>query len=182
MKNFKPIAIGIDSESLNRFHKNVETKVKYIDELHEYVNKFVNIEDKVNLQGNFYDSFVQMFLDEYKDKFPPISIEKMFEQMDCDYMKVRELCQKIKDIDIKLDARMKAKEPDFNIYTQSEDQNKLYTTLNRLCKDVNALKDFGVRLSGGALIQGTQNMLVYDWGTQGMKPNTRRILNIDSRV
>ena len=181
MKNFKPIAIGIDSESLNRFHKNVETKVKYIDELHEYVNKFVNIEDKVNLQGNFYDSFVQMFLDEYKDKFPPISIEKMFEQMDCDSNKVKELCSKIEGIDIKLDAKMEAKEPDFNIYTQTENQNKLFVTLKRLCKDVNSLKEFGVRLSGNALIHGTQMMLVYNWSKQEMEPNTRRILGQDLR-
>jgi len=181
MKEFQPIAIGIDGESQVRFQSSVRIKKRYIDELHEYVNKFVDVQDKVNLQGNFYDSFVTMFLDAYKDKFPPISIEKMFEQMDCDASKVKELCKKIEDIDVKLDARMKAKEPDFNIYTQSEEQNKLFVTVNRLCKDINALKKFGVTLSGGALIQGTQNMLVYDWETKGMKPNTRRILNKNTR-
>ena len=181
MKDFQPIAISLNEEARTKFQSNVRMKKRYMDELHEYVNKFVDIEDKVNLQGNFYDSFVQMFLDAYKDKFPPISIEKMFEQMDCDANKVKELCSKIEGIDIKLDARLKAKEPDFNIYTESEEQNKLFVTLNRLCKDVNALKKFGVTLSGGALIQGTQNMLVYDWETKGMKPNTRRILNKNTR-
>ena len=181
MKDFQPIAISLNEEARTKFHSNVRMKKRYMDELHEYVNKFVNIEDKVNLQGNFYDSFVQMFLDAYKDKFPPISIEKMFEQMDCDANKVKELCSKIEGIDIKLDAKMEAKEPDFNIYTQRENQNKLFVTLNRLCKDVNSLKEFGVRLSGNALIHGTQMMLVYNWSKQEMEPNTRRILGQDSR-
>jgi len=181
MKDFQPIAIGKDEESEKRFKSRVRMKKRYIDELHEYVNKFVKIEDKVNLQGNFYDSFVTMFLDEYKDKFPPISLEKMFEQMECDPKRIRELCDNIESIDIKLDSKMNAKEPDFAIYTNTENQNKLYVTLKRLCKDVNELKKFGVRLSGGALIQGTQNMLVYDWSSQEMKPNTRRILGQDLR-
>ena len=151
-------------------------KKRFIDELHDYVSRFVEVKDKVNLQGNFYDSFVTMFLDKYKDKFPPISIERMFEQMECDSKKIKELCQIIESIPIKLDSKMEATEPDFNIYTETEEQNKLFVTLNRLCKDVNALKNFGVRLSGNALIQGTQQMLIYDWAKQEMKPNSRRVL------
>lgn len=181
MKDFQPIAIGKDEESEKRFKSRVRLKKRYIDELSEYVNKFVKVDDKVNLQGNFYDSFVTMFLDTYKDKFPPISIEKMFEQMECNAGKIKELCNNIEGIDIKLDARMEATLPDFNIYTNTADQNKLFVTLKRLCKDVNSLKDYGVRLSGGALITGTQNMLVYDWSSQEMKPNTRRILGQDIR-
>ena len=181
MKDFQPIAIGKDEESEKRFKSRVRLKKRYIDELFEYVNKFVTVDDKVNLQGNFYDSFVTMFLDEYKDKFPPISIEKMFEQMECNAAKIKELCNNIEAIEIKLDSKMNAKEPDFNIYTNTADQNKLFVTLKRLCKDVNSLKDYGVRLSGGALIQGTQNMLVYDWSSQEMKPNSRRILGQDLR-
>ena len=181
MKDFQPIAIGTDEESEKRFKSRVRLKKRYIDELHEYVNKFVKVDDKVNLQGNFYDSFVTMFLDTYKDKFPPISIEKMFEQMECNAFRIKELCNNIESIDIKLDARMEATLPDFNIYTNTQDQNKLFVTLKRLCKDVNSLKDYGVRLSGGALITGTQNMLVYDWSSQEMKPNTRRILGKDVR-
>ena len=181
MKNFQPIAIGTDDEKQKRFKSQVRMKRRFIDELHDYISKVVEVQDKVNLQGNFYDSFVTMFLDAYKDKFPPISIEKMFEQMDCDANKVKELCSKIEGIDIKLDAKMEAKEPDFNIYTQTENQNKLFVTLKRLCKDVNSLKEFGVRLSGNALIHGTQMMLVYNWSKQEMEPNTRRILGQDSR-
>ena len=181
MKNFQSISIGKDEDSQKKFISNVRMKKRFIDELHEYVNKFIDVKDKVNLQGNFYDSFVTMFLDKYKDKFPPISIERMFEQMECNSKRIKELCQTIDSIDVKLDSKMEATEPDFNIYTQSEDQNKLFVTLNRLCKDVNALKNFGVRLSGGALIQGTQNMLVYDWASQEMKPNIRRVLGKDVR-
>jgi len=176
MKNFQPIPIGKDEDSQKKFVSNVRMKKRFIDELHEYVNKFIDVNDKVNLQGNFYDSFVTMFLDKYKDKFPPISIERMFEQMECDSKRIKELCQIIDSIDIKLDSKMEATEPDFNIYTETQDQNKLFVTLNRVCKDINALKDFGVRLSGNALIQGTQQMLIYDWAKQEMKPNTRRIL------
>jgi len=181
MKTFQPLAIGKDEEELKRFKSRVRMKRRFIDELFDYVNKFVEVQDKVNLQGNFYDSFITMFLDKYKDKFPPISIDKMFEQMDCDIKKIDALCQNIESIDIKLDAKLEAKEPDFSIYTETEEQNKLFVTVKRLCKDLNALKDFGIRLQGNQLIFGTQQVLQYDWGKQEMKPNTRRILNKDLR-
>ena len=181
MKTFQPLAIGTDEEALKRFKSRVRMKKRFIDELFDYVNKFIEVKDKVNLQGNFYDSFITMFLDEYKDKFPPISIDKMFEQMEVDIKKIDALCLNIESIDIPLDAKLEAKEPDFQVYTKSEDQNKLFVTVKRLCKDINSLKEHGIRLQGNQLIHGTQQMLSYDWGKQEMVPNTRRILGQDLR-
>ena len=67
----------------------------------------------------------------------------------------------------------------FYNYTESEEQNKLYKALEKVCIDLKQLHTMGVRLSPATLMQGTSNALVYDWATQQMKPNLRRVLGTE---
>ena len=176
-KTFKPIAIGTDESEETRFKSNLRLKKRLINELYNYCSTFVEIEDKSILQANYYDKFILDFLDKYKNEFPPISVDKMLEQMEVNIRQIDNLCQQIEAIKIDLDTNLEAPIPDFNIYTESENQNKLFHTLQRLSKDLNSLKaDFGIRLIGNGIVQGTSQALIYDWSKQQMKPNTRKIL------
>ena len=181
MKAFQKIPIGKDESAEKRFISQVRVKARYINELYELITPFVKVEDKSTLQGNFYAQFIELFLAKYQSEFPPISVHKMLEAMEVNVKRIDELTKDIEAISIDLNKDLEAELPDFNIYTETEEQNKLYVTLNRLCKDINTLKDFGVRLSGNALIQGTQQMLAYDWAKQEMTPNSRRVLGKDFR-
>lgn len=180
-KTFQPIAIGKNESEETRFKSNLRLKKRLINELYDYCITFVEIEDKSTLQTNYYDKFILDFLDKYKNEFPPISVDKMLEQMEVNIKQIDALCQKIEAIKIDLDNNLKAPIPDFNIYTESEEQNKLYVTLKRLCKDINSLKGFGIRLTGSGLTQGTQQALMYDWAKQEMIPNTRKVLGKEIR-
>ena len=180
-KEFNTIAIGIDEEAQTKYRSNVRLKQRYLTELYSYVSKYVIINDKSSLQGNFYNDFIELFLAKYQSKFPPISVNKMLEAMDVDKKYQDEITKKIASIDIQLDKDFKAKEPDFKIYTENEEQNKLFRTIDRLCKELDSLKTQGIRLTPNNLIHGTQQMISYDWSKQRLKPNTRKILGKDSR-
>ena len=180
-KTFQPIAIGKNESEEKRFKSQIRTKRRMIDELYDICIKYVHIEDKSTLQANYYDKFISDFLNKYKNEFPPISVDKMLEQMEVNIRKIDALCQNIQAIKIELDSNLDAPIPDFNIYTESEEQNKLYVTLKRLCKDIASLKDFGIRITGAGLSHGTQQALMYDWGKQEMIPNTRKVLGKEIR-
>ena len=122
-KNFNRIAITIDKEAQTRFRSNLRLKQRLLRELYKYVNKFIKVEQEHELQGNFYNEFIERFLAKYQSEFPPISVKKMLEAMEVNTELLEKACNDINAIDIKLDQDLNAEEPDFNIYTESEDQN-----------------------------------------------------------
>jgi microsomal dipeptidase-like Zn-dependent dipeptidase len=166
-KEFNRIAIAIDKDAKTRFRSQVRMKQRHINELYLLVTPFVTVQDKSTLQGNFYNQFVELFLAKYQSEFPPISVTKMLEAMEVNTAKIDELTKQIEAIDISLDQELNAVEPDFNIYTESEDQNKLYKALEKVCNDLKQLHTMGVRLTPQNLQQGTN---------RSMKPNIRRVL------
>lgn len=178
-KAFNRIAITKDEDAQTKFRSQVRLKQRHISDLHQYIKQFITAPEQNALQGNFYNTFVDMFLAKYQSEFPPISVHKMLEAMEVDIKLIDTLTKQIAGIDIDLDENMKPTEPDFNIYTESEEQNKLYKALEKVCIDLKTLHTMGVRLSPSTLMQGTSNALVYDWATQQMKPNLRRVLGTE---
>jgi len=179
-KDFNPIAITLDTDKQTKFRSDVRLKQRSINALYALVSKYVNIEDKNTLQGNFYAQFIELFLAKYQSQFPPISVAKMLEAMEVNTAKLEELTIQIASIDIKLDKDLNAVEPDFHIYTKSEDQNKLYKTLERISKDLSKLHtEHNIRLMPQGLQQGTSQALLYDWSNKTMKPNIRKVLGTE---
>ena len=178
-KDFKRIPITIDKDKQTKWRSNLRLKQRLLRELYKYVNKFVKVEHEHELQGNFYNEFVERFLAKYQSEFPPISVVKMLDAMDVDTNLLEKACNDINAIDIKLDDDLHAEEPDFNIYTESEDQNKLYKALEKVCTDLKQLHDMGVRLTPQNIQMGTNQALIYDWSERRMKPNLRRILGTE---
>jgi translation initiation factor 2 alpha subunit (eIF-2alpha) len=175
-EDFNRIAIAIDTDAQTRFKSQVRIKQRHINELYQLVTPFVAVQDKSTLQGNFYNQFIELFLAKYQSKFPPISVHKMLEAMEVNTARIDEITKEIEAIDISLDQELNAVEPDFNIYTETEDQNKLYKALEKVCNDLNQLHTMGVRLTPQNLQQGTNRALLYDWSEKTMKPNIRRVL------
>ena len=60
------------------------------------MNKFIKVEHEHELQGNFYNEFVERFLAKYQSEFPPISVVKMLDAMDVDIQLLEKACNDIK--------------------------------------------------------------------------------------
>lgn len=177
-KKFNKLVIAKDTEAETKYNSNLRLKRRYINELHKYCSNYVTIQDKSLLQDNFYETFIQLFLDKYENEFPPISVNKMLEAMEVNSQYINKTCIEIEAIKIDLDEKLEPSiKPDFNIYTENENQNKLLRTAQRLCKDVNSLKtEFNIRLTPQGLIQGTNQLLTYNWSERIMQVNTRAVL------
>jgi len=160
--------------------KQFKAKTKAFKRALQVRKQVVKVEHEHELQGNFYNEFIELFLAKYQSEFPPISVVKMLDAMDVDTNLLEKACNDINAIDIKLNEDLEAKESDFNIYTESEDQNKLYKVLERISKDLGTLySDHNIRLVPQGLQQGTSQALVYDWSERALKPNIRKILGTE---
>ena len=91
---------------------------------------------------------------------------------------IDDLCKKIESIKIELNSELEpTKKVDFSIYTENENQNKLLRTAQRLCKELNSLKaDHNIRMIPQGIVQGTSQLLVYNWSEQSLSVNTRAVL------
>ena len=178
-KEFNRIAITKDEDAQTKFRSQVRLKQRHINDLHQYIKQFITPPAQSTLQGNFYSTFIELFLAKYQSEFPPISVNKMLEAMEVNTAKIDELTKQIASIGIELDSELNAAEPDFNIYTETEEQNKLYKALEKVCIDLKRLHTMGVRLTPQNLQMGTNQALLYDWGSKSMKPNLRRVLGTE---
>ena len=175
---FNRLRIATDEVAAKKYNSDLRLKKRYINELHKYCSKYVTISDKSLLQSNFYDTFIQLFLDKYENEFPPISVSKMLEAMEVNTRMIDDLCKKIESIKIDLNSELEpTQKVDFSIYTENENQNKLLRTAQRLCKELNSLKaDHNIRMIPQGIVQGTSQLLVYNWSEQCLSVNTRAVL------
>jgi hypothetical protein len=180
-KEFSRIAITIDKDAQTKFNSQVRLKQRHINDLYQLVSKHITPPKKSALQGNFYNEFIEMFLAKYQSEFPPISVHKMLEAMEVNTTKIDELTKQIAAIDIELNEELQPPVMDFNIYTESEDQNKLYKTLERICKELASLHSQGVRIVPQNLQMGTSQALMYNWSEKRMTPNIRKVLGKERR-
>ena len=83
-KAFNRIAITKDEDAQTKFRSQVRLKQRHISDLHQYIKQFITAPEQNALQGNFYNTFIEMFLAKYQSEFPPISVHKMLEAMEVD--------------------------------------------------------------------------------------------------
>ena len=165
-KEFTAVVIGHRTEEAKRYKINLDAKIKALEEFYNYVGKFISTEDRKTFDANLYDVFIQRFSNRYSNDFPHISLNKMFGLMDVNTDKINSLIQTISSIDI--DAAAAA--PDWNIYTESEEQNKLYKYLQNIIENIDHLKETR-NIFPAPLISGFNGMFQFDFTTNKIVPS-----------
>lgn len=178
MEKLNRIKIGTDEHLQKTFNANLERLTALVTDLFSEVDKFISLKNKNVLKGKIYEGFKSEFKAQYEGKFPEIlSIEKCLELSEVNTDKLKYLEQQISTIDIDLNYNtMKCKKPDFGIYIDKAEQLKLYDYMKRLSEVVNEGKQHRTFFFAN-IIQGTNQLLQYDWSKQEVRPNTRAILN-----
>lgn len=183
--NFQPIVIGLLENEKNEFKKQSERKYKLFNELMSYMDTFVKIEDKTCLTSDVYDKCVDTILSKYKDEFPPaLSESKVMELLDVDTAKIKYLSDEFEQINIELNLEngQVLNEPDFNIYTSSEEENKLYNYLTKTINVIEEGKEYGINIYPANLCQAFYGWISYDWSKGGLTPNISRVKNIEREL
>lgn len=177
LKEFKPIVIGYRNEDEKNYKTRLEAKTSALEEFYSYVGKFISTEDRTTFTTNLYETFIQRFSDRYSKDFPHLSLNKIFGLMDINTDKINSLIQRINSIDIDITAAS----PDFNIYTENEEQNKLFGYLQTIINSIEILQKSGKHIYAAPLVQAFNGALNFDFKENKLKPSIHFVKGIIRR-
>lgn len=176
-KEFTPIVIGFKTEEQKRYRESVEAKLSALQTFYDYVGKYISTEDRETFRANLYGTFVERFYDKYSKDYPHISISKMFALLDVNTDKINSLIATINANDIDETAP----DPDFNIYTESEEQNKLYSYLKTIIENIENIKGQGHTIYPAPLVSAFNGALNFDFKENRLIPSIHFVKGIKLR-
>jgi hypothetical protein len=178
-KKFNPIVIGYLTNEAKQYKDDAQRKYRLYNEFFAYVQKFIPVDDKEAFKGNLYASFTDTFANKFTNQFPPqLSVRKMFELMEVDTAKIDFYVREIEaiKIDIDLNTGETINEPDWNVYTQSDEQNKLFEYLTKTIDAIQLGNEFGIQVYPSNICQAFSGWVAYDWEQNKLVPNVARVL------
>lgn len=172
-KDFKRIAIGYNEAQKKQFESDLNTLTSYLNDFFSEIAKYIEVKDKNVFNGNFLNTFLELFGQKYKCQFPEfMSLEKVLELCEVNTDKIKALASKINEYQIEIDLNTnEAKTPDFTVYTESIEQNLLYKYASEIEKAIFDNKPTEITFFQSDLQRGFSGLLTYDFSTQRLKPN-----------
>ena len=177
---FKPIVISYLTSEAKQYKDDAQRKWRLYNEFFAYVQGFISVDDKEAFKGNLYATFTDTFANKFTNQFPPqLSVRKMFELLEVDTAKIDFLVREIEaiKIDINLESGEPINEPDWNVYTQSNEQNKLFEYLTKTIDTIELGNEFGIKVYPANICQAFSGWVAYDWEQNKLVPNLTRVLN-----
>ena len=176
-QNFIPLAIGINEHEKQRFEADLTQLRTHVSDYFSEVDKFIQVEDKNVYKANLINSFVKDFEDKYRKEFSNLlTIEKILELCEVNTDKLKSLATKIKEYNIEINYNTgEAPTKDFTIYTESDEQNKLYNYVKKITDSI-ADKPNNHFFYNSDLVRGFNGIVYYDFSSQSIKPNITYIL------
>jgi len=180
-KKFTPIKIGYKYSEEKDFTRRFNDKIKTFDALLTYLNKFISIDDKNDFKEDIYETFLSRFLEKEQSNFPPNApINSILKFFEVNTTQIQTLIDEFNAIDfnikrVNMNAPIEPKQ-DFNIYTQTQEQNELFTKINNVISSLNELEKLRA-IYKAPIIQGLNFCVNYDFSRQSLQANTSLILN-----
>lgn len=188
---FKPIVLGELTAEKRQFEMNLRGKISACNDLLTYVKQFIQVENLTDLtneneiiETNFLKEFERLFLERYKNDFPPISVQKMYELMN-----VSETALIVKitlinsyQIDTKINTGEPLNVPNWNVQTVNDEQNKKYNAISKLLTALTEIKETGLTIYPAPICTALQGSVVFDFTENKLKVNNAFILGSRDRV
>jgi hypothetical protein len=188
---FKPIVLGELTAEKRQFEMNLKGKISACNDLLTYVKQFIQVENLTDLtngneiiEANFLKEFERLFLERYKNDFPPISVQKMYELMN-----VSETALIVKitlinsyEIDTKIDTGEPLNVPNWNVQTVNDEQNKKYNAISKLLSAITEIKDTGLTIYPAPICTALQGSVIFDFTENKLKVNSAFILGTRNRI
>lgn len=176
--------IGIDTIKQNEYITRVEAKKKRFQELLDYCNQFISIDDLNAFSDNPNEYFKTAFNTKYENDFPPIvSYSKRLELCNISDNKIIELAREYHSIQIDdFDcAKLSAPDKDFNIYAIDSEAEKRFKKTKKLCDLLNELRN-EIQVYPANIIQGVTGAITFDFQHNKFDININYINQIRSRT
>jgi hypothetical protein len=188
---FKPIVLGELTAEKRQFEMNVKGKISACNDLLTYVKQFIQVENLTDLtngneiiETNFLKEFERLFLERYKNDFPPISVQKMYELMN---VSEHALIVKITlinsyEIDLNINTGEPLNVPNWNVQTVNDEQNKKYNAISKLLTALTEIKETGLTIYPAPICTALQGSVMFDFTENKLKVNNAFILGSHNRV
>ena len=178
---FTPIKISHNYEAERQHISLFNDKIKRFEALYLYLSKFISIEDKNTLKEDIYTTFLNLFLEKESPNFPPNSpINSILTFFEINSSKIQVLIDEFNAIDFDLtDVDLNAPalpEHDFGTYTQTAEQNLLFTKIDNVIKSIEQLEKLNKVVYKAPLVNAFNFLLQYDLSTQKLNANANYIL------
>ena len=178
-KEFEPLVIGRLTSDENQFKSEVEKKLRLYGEFFDYIQRFIQVEDKNAFKPNLYSSFIDEFTAKFQGNFPPqLSVRKQLELMEVDSTKIDYLIREIESIKIDIDiiTGQPTDVPEFRVFTKSEQENKLFDYLTRTIVTIEEGKHFGIHVYPAEICRAFSGYIGFDFDKNCLVPNVSRVL------
>ncbi len=183
--NFKPIKITELTEQKKAFEKQFNDKISAFNELIKATQEYIPVDDVNAFLDNgkltpetYFKTFEDVFLNKYKNDFPPISVQKMYELMNFDInaLNVKITLINSIEIDVNFSTGEPFNTPSWDIYTETPEQNKTFDLLNTMLTAIKELKKNGKTIYPAPICQALNGAVMYDFKDNELKANPNFIL------
>ncbi len=183
--NFKPIKITELTEQKKAFEKQFNDKISAFNELIKATQEYIPVDDVNAFLDNgkltpetYFKTFEDVFLNKYKNDFPPISVQKMYELMNFDInaLNVKITLINSIEIDVNFSTGEPFNTPSWDIYTETPEQNKTFDLLNTMLTAIKELKKNGKTVYPAPICQALNGAVMYDFKDNELKANPNFIL------
>ena len=116
-----------------------DNKLNAFNSLLEYLKPYIETEQIDFNESNLKLNIVKLFIDTYRNDFPPIVLdEKIIEMTSFNVQKLDLLINNFRSFDVEFDYKTKTTpKKDFGIYVTKEEQMEKYESLNKLVSVMN---------------------------------------------
>lgn len=171
---FKPIQIGKQAEYESNHNKSLNELRNHLKAFFEEVGKYIEVGDKNAYKGFYIGTFITEFEKKYKASFPPfMSLDKILQMSEVNVSKLKKIVNDIEAINIDIDFNtMEETNPiDFAIYTENEEQNKLYQYAQNICDAIYTADRPNIHFWNADLVRSFGGLMIYDFSKQQIVPN-----------
>jgi hypothetical protein len=177
---YKPIKIGHQTEWETNHKNNLTALKSHINAFFNEVSKTIEVEDKNAYKGNFINKFLIDFEAKYKSSFPSVmSLEKIVQMCEVNLPLLKKIVNDIEavGIDVDLNTMQELNPIDFGVYTESEEQEKLYKYAVGICEAIYTNDRPNLHFFNADLVRSFAGLFVYDFTKQQIVPNVLMIKN-----
>jgi hypothetical protein len=178
------LKISHNQEEENRYKRSIEAKISAFQELLDYCNQFISIEDIKAFSEAPSNYFKIAFTNQYINDFPSIvGYEKRLELCGINEAKIQKLENIYSGIEISNfdPERMEAPDKDFNIYAIDSEAEKRYQKTKKLCDLLNELRSEQT-IYPANVIQGLSGSIAFSFQTNQFEINVNYVNQIRSRA
>ena len=173
-KEFKPIQIGYQIEWETNHNNDLNTLRTHLNAFFNEVAKYIEVTDKNAYKGKFITTFLAEFEKKYKASYPPLmTLEKILMVSDVNVPKLKKIVNDIEAIGIDIDFNtMQETNPiDFAVYTENEEQNKMFQYAQNICDAIYTTDRPNIHFWNADLVRSFGGLMVYDFSKQQIAPN-----------